>query len=56
MFLIYYSVLEYGILHVIAYSFIDKIEQINTAEDLEPFLIWQQDNSNVQKIIRKVLV
>ncbi|WP_136483061.1 exonuclease domain-containing protein [Cognatitamlana onchidii] len=40
----------------LGYGFIDKTEQINTTEDFEAFLIWQQDNSDVQKIIRRVLV
>jgi DNA polymerase-3 subunit epsilon len=40
----------------LGYGFIDKTEQINTTEDLEPFLIRQQDNSDIQKIIRKVLM
>lgn len=40
----------------LGYGFIDKAEQINSTEDLETFLIRQQDNSDIQKIIRKVLV
>jgi len=40
----------------LGYGFIDKTEQINTTEDLEPFLIRQQDNRDIQKIIRKVLM
>ncbi|GGD12447.1 hypothetical protein [Hyunsoonleella pacifica] len=56
MFLDLYSVLEYGIIKIIGYGFIDKTEQINTTEDFETFLIRQQDNSDVQKIIKRVLV
>ncbi|MGC6431738.1 MAG: hypothetical protein ACON5F_11910 [Jejuia sp.] len=48
--------MEYGIFKMIGYGFIDKTEQINTTEDFETFLIRQQDNSDVQKIIRRVLV
>ncbi|MGC6431735.1 MAG: exonuclease domain-containing protein [Jejuia sp.] len=40
----------------LGYGFVDKTEQINTTEQLEPFLIRQQDNSDVQKIIRRVLI
>ncbi|GGZ90196.1 exonuclease domain-containing protein [Algibacter mikhailovii] len=40
----------------LGYGFIDKTEQINTSEDLEVFLIRQQDNIDIQKIIRKALV
>ncbi|GGD12451.1 exonuclease domain-containing protein [Hyunsoonleella pacifica] len=40
----------------LGYGFIDKTEQINTIEDFEAFLIRQQDNSDVQKIIRRVLI
>ncbi|TYA94794.1 exonuclease domain-containing protein [Seonamhaeicola marinus] len=40
----------------LGYGFIDKTEQINTTEDLEPFLIRQKDNSDVQKIIKRVLM
>ncbi|WP_298536787.1 exonuclease domain-containing protein [uncultured Algibacter sp.] len=39
----------------VGYGFIDKTEQINNTEELESFLIRQQDNSDVQKIIRRVL-
>ena len=39
----------------LGYGFLDKSEQINTAEDLENFLIPQKDNLDVQKILRKSL-
>ncbi|MFS4484159.1 exonuclease domain-containing protein [Hyunsoonleella sp. 2307UL5-6] len=40
----------------LGYGFIDKTEQLNNTEDFETFLIRQNDNSDIQKIIRKVLV
>ena len=40
----------------LGYGFIDKTEQINSSEDFETFLIPQKDNSDIQKIIRKVLI
>ena len=40
----------------LGYGFIEKTEQINNTEDFETFLIRQKDNSDIQKIIRKVLV
>ncbi|TBM99794.1 DNA polymerase III subunit epsilon [Hyunsoonleella flava] len=40
----------------LGYGFIDKTEQLNNTEDFETFLIRQQDNSDIQKIIRKMLV
>ncbi|ULC58668.1 GIY-YIG nuclease family protein [Flaviramulus sp. BrNp1-15] len=40
----------------LGYGFIDKTEHINNTQDLEPFLIPQKDNNDIQKIIRKVLV
>ncbi|MFD2727468.1 exonuclease domain-containing protein [Hyunsoonleella rubra] len=39
----------------LGYGFIDKTGQVTTTEELEPFLIRQQDNSDIKKIIRKVL-
>lgn len=36
----------------LGYGFMDKSEQITTAEDLENFLIPQKDNLDVQKILR----
>ncbi|WP_418604332.1 hypothetical protein [Hwangdonia sp.] len=39
----------------LGYGFIDKTEQISTAEELEAFLIPQKDNLDVQKILRSVL-
>ena len=38
------------------YGFIDKYEQINTSEDLEPFLIPQQDNIDIQRVLNKILI
>lgn len=38
------------------YGFIDKTEQINNIEDFEPFLIPQNDNPDIQKIIRSELI
>jgi len=40
----------------LGYGFITKTEQISNTSELEPFLIPQKDNSDIQKIIRKVLV
>jgi DNA polymerase-3 subunit epsilon len=40
----------------LGYGFIAKTEQISNTSELEPFLIPQKDNSDIQKIIRKVLV
>ena len=39
----------------LGYGFIDNSEQINSPDDLEPFLIPQKDNLDVQKILRTVL-
>jgi len=38
------------------YGFIDKYEQINTSEDLEPFLIPQKDNTDIQRVLKKILI
>ncbi|OBQ56600.1 GIY-YIG nuclease family protein [Tamlana sp. s12] len=38
------------------YGFIDKEEQMMTSEDLEPFLIQQNDNVDVQRILRPTLL
>jgi len=38
------------------YGFIDKTEQINHMDDLEPYVILQKDNVDIQKIIRSELV
>ncbi|GAA4810976.1 exonuclease domain-containing protein [Litoribaculum gwangyangense] len=38
------------------YGFIDKNEQINSSEDLEPFLISQKDNADIQRILKKTLL
>ena len=40
----------------LGYGFIDKTEQIINKEDLEPYLIPQKDNIDIQKIIRKELI
>lgn len=37
------------------YGFIDKTEQITNASDLEPYLIPQKDNLDIQSILRKHL-
>ena len=38
------------------YGFIDRYEQISTSEDLEPFLIPQQDNIDIQRVLNKILI
>ncbi len=40
----------------LGYGFIDKTEQIINMNDLEPYLIPQKDNADIQKIIRSKLV
>lgn len=40
----------------LGYGFIDKTEQIMKKEDLEPYLIPQKDNIDIQKIMRKALI
>jgi len=40
----------------LGYGFIDRSEQITRSEDLERFLIPQNDNVNVQMILRRVLL
>ncbi|WP_298498014.1 exonuclease domain-containing protein [uncultured Algibacter sp.] len=40
----------------LGYGFIDKNEHINNTEDLETFLIPQKDNSDIQKIIRNLIM
>jgi len=40
----------------LGYGFIDRSEQITNSEALEPFLIPQNDNINVQMILRRVLL
>lgn len=37
------------------YGFVDKSEQITNSTDLEPFLIPQKDNVDVQKILKSIL-
>lgn len=37
----------------LGYGFIDKNEQIMNTADLEPFLIPQKDNADIQRILRK---
>lgn len=37
----------------LGYGFIDKDEQIMSNSDLEPFLIPQKDNADIQRILRK---
>lgn len=49
-----FIMIEKGI--YLGYGFIDKTEQINDKEDFKTFLIQQKDNTDIQKIIRKVLV
>ncbi|WP_274476169.1 exonuclease domain-containing protein [Mangrovimonas aestuarii] len=38
------------------YGFIDKEEQINTHDDLEPYLVAQKDNTDIQRILRSALL
>jgi len=40
----------------LGYGFIDRSEQISSSEDLEHFLIPQNDNINVQMILRRALL
>jgi DNA polymerase-3 subunit epsilon len=40
----------------LGYGFIDKNEQISHPEELEPYLIKQKDNSDVQSILRSELL
>ncbi len=40
----------------LGYGFIDRTEQISRSEDLERFLIPQNDNVNVQMILRRALL
>ncbi|MFD2552418.1 exonuclease domain-containing protein [Bizionia sediminis] len=39
----------------LGYGFVDKTEQIQSTDDLEPFLITQKDNLDIQKILRTQL-
>ena len=38
------------------YGFIDKYEQITNTDDLEPFLVPQNDNIDIQRILKKILI
>jgi DNA polymerase-3 subunit epsilon len=38
------------------YGFIDKYEQVKTTEDLKAFLIPQNDNIDIQRILKKILI